>query len=828
LICQTPNEPQYSIVANGTFQDDVRTFGGSCDISGTIVTGRGIAGNKKVAIAYMPPAVSGNCDYLGDAAYIECQDNGDAWIAGGANWPPVINKLTNFGMTGSERAYHDMSACYDYEDSLHIVYVTCGFDPATPGSYYPGIARLYHWSKEYGTSMVASKIQENANPYAHTVNIGKPSISAKHPKYHTGGDSTYMYCIWMQVDSSDQNQAKDQGNADIFGSGSFDGGKTWGKVYNLTGTHSPLCKAGTCVSEVWPSMAENMYNGHLHIEYICDRDAGGAIMDEGTWTENFTMYMRLPEWEIEAGPRGEYKLTEPTHWYHPPIKVLPNQNRTIKFKLFSIGNEDLNYTVTSTHPCVQVSAGGTLAPRDSVEINVLVDGTGACNNTFIAGTVVLSTDEAGGKIEELRVHAIVAKDYYETPRAAETVDTLQNDYAQLYVNAACQEWVKDTLILGDTLYEVFFQGGTIVATTDAGDTLVGRFMGDNDLRAGAQQPLYTVSCEPGWEPHFWLLYTNRIYIEASHLSPPSHLKWWWWEIQKQVKFFKPSAPVEYQHVVIKYIKVKRMDPPGWWPDLTPFTDYEDTYIGMSMDLDCPYDSSGSAGGPEPNLGDESACNKGYYDATNNIAYQVGFGRAGEHPEYNNYHAGMALANGGEAGESEVPYATANIKNNKYLYPTSPWGWKDGELYRIAKGLLGANYIQDPDSIVDRSQVMTARYIPAGTDANKEASFTIIEAWSRNSLAELQSYVATGRSIVAAERPKGYPAKCGDVQGDQIVNVGDVVYLVSYLYRGGPAPVCPSNRGDVNKDGIINVGDVVYLVGFLYRAGPKPICPGIWY
>ncbi|MGB2988508.1 MAG: hypothetical protein WBC98_00985, partial [Candidatus Zixiibacteriota bacterium] len=59
-------------------------------------------------------------------------------------------------------------------------------------------------------------------------------------------------------------------------------------------------------------------------------------------------------------------------------------------------------------------------------------------------------------------------------------------------------------------------------------------------------------------------------------------------------------------------------------------------------------------------------------------------------------------------------------------------------------------------------------------------------------------------------------------------VGDVVYLVSYLYKGGPKPYCPTARGDVNDDGVINVGDVVYLVSFLYKGGPEPKCPGIWY
>jgi hypothetical protein len=65
--------------------------------------------------------------------------------------------------------------------------------------------------------------------------------------------------------------------------------------------------------------------------------------------------------------------------------------------------------------------------------------------------------------------------------------------------------------------------------------------------------------------------------------------------------------------------------------------------------------------------------------------------------------------------------------------------------------------------------------------------------------------------------------CGDVNGDEIVNVGDVVYLVSYLYKGGPPPD-PLWVGDVNSDDITNVGDVVYLISYLYKGGPLPCEP----
>ena len=63
---------------------------------------------------------------------------------------------------------------------------------------------------------------------------------------------------------------------------------------------------------------------------------------------------------------------------------------------------------------------------------------------------------------------------------------------------------------------------------------------------------------------------------------------------------------------------------------------------------------------------------------------------------------------------------------------------------------------------------------------------------------------------------------GDLNADGIVNVGDVVYLVNYLYRGGSEP-CPVEAGDVTCDGIVNVGDIVFLVNYLYRGGAPPAC-----
>jgi hypothetical protein len=63
---------------------------------------------------------------------------------------------------------------------------------------------------------------------------------------------------------------------------------------------------------------------------------------------------------------------------------------------------------------------------------------------------------------------------------------------------------------------------------------------------------------------------------------------------------------------------------------------------------------------------------------------------------------------------------------------------------------------------------------------------------------------------------------GDLTGDGVKDVGDVVYLVNYLFRNGPPPD-PWEVGDVNCDGRADVGNVVYLINYLYNYGQAPCC-----
>jgi hypothetical protein len=80
---------------------------------------------------------------------------------------------------------------------------------------------------------------------------------------------------------------------------------------------------------------------------------------------------------------------------------------------------------------------------------------------------------------------------------------------------------------------------------------------------------------------------------------------------------------------------------------------------------------------------------------------------------------------------------------------------------------------------------------------------------------------TGEKRFIFHAKEGYV--CGDANGDQAANVGDAVYLINFVFKGG-APPNPSPAGDANCDGSANVADAVYLINFVFKAGPSPCCP----
>jgi hypothetical protein len=65
-----------------------------------------------------------------------------------------------------------------------------------------------------------------------------------------------------------------------------------------------------------------------------------------------------------------------------------------------------------------------------------------------------------------------------------------------------------------------------------------------------------------------------------------------------------------------------------------------------------------------------------------------------------------------------------------------------------------------------------------------------------------------------------PYVCGDVDDSGDVDIDDVVYLINYIFAGGPPPD-PYESGDANCAGGVDIDDVVWLIAYIFSGGNAP-------
>ncbi len=58
---------------------------------------------------------------------------------------------------------------------------------------------------------------------------------------------------------------------------------------------------------------------------------------------------------------------------------------------------------------------------------------------------------------------------------------------------------------------------------------------------------------------------------------------------------------------------------------------------------------------------------------------------------------------------------------------------------------------------------------------------------------------------------------GDADGNGIITISDAVFVINYIFGGGPTPC----NGDANCDCIITISDAVFLINYIFGGGPAP-------
>jgi len=68
----------------------------------------------------------------------------------------------------------------------------------------------------------------------------------------------------------------------------------------------------------------------------------------------------------------------------------------------------------------------------------------------------------------------------------------------------------------------------------------------------------------------------------------------------------------------------------------------------------------------------------------------------------------------------------------------------------------------------------------------------------------------------------FQKRCGDLDGNGIINILDIIDLVNYKFKGGPAPE-DLGVADCDGNGSLNVLDIVMMVNYKFKGGTRPVC-----
>jgi len=160
--------------------------------------------------------------------------------------------------------------------------------------------------------------------------------------------------------------------------------------------------------------------------------------------------------------------------------------------------------------------------------------------------------------------------------------------------------------------------------------------------------------------------------------------------------------------------------------------------------------------------------------------------------------------------------------------------------------MGLNLTLEPNAVHLESNTLDSAVVFATTDdfhtyrvaGNQDSAYLYIDGVLRTvapNIGDTGSLIAWGSinddekseadwDYIRINNSEWASPICGDANNDGWVDIADGVYLINYIFEGGPAPIDLYNS-DVNNDGAVNVGDVVYLVNAIFRFGPLPDCGG---
>ncbi|MEZ5358099.1 MAG: dockerin type I repeat-containing protein [Candidatus Zixiibacteriota bacterium] len=805
--------------------------------------------SDKVAIAWIAP-----CEWYRpdeelqapelDVYYAESFVQGADWVS--ASPGPSISHEIELGtlsggnasnyekpgsLAGLEFAYNEVKGLYDQNGELHLIWNTRRF--FNDYSTYQRFCSVQHWSQSAGIRTVYStpylRTRENdtcvfpgtnrkdaaylslaecanGNIYAAFTLFAPPEL------YYDGFEGPYYGspCVQYDISSDDKNAV-----GYLYMAVSDNGGLYWDRPRQITDNPFPIngcsnCMCGfpQCHSEEYMSMTR-----YSRTE-TCGENTGLDVLDiffiddlaPGPLTANALKYNPVV-WTTTPCRNMSYEFNcvqdnvgEGLGLCYPANPIFVSNvhpTTTFDYKLYP-GLLEYNYAIEIEYTIGEdwltpSSTSGIVAVDDTAEVELLFSTpSGAIPGVVWEAVMsVYAWNESDSCRKDIPVclwYAIVDPEMDEV--LATTCKQLKiNNCGNAGMNKA--NYTLDYIDDCDTFSaytdpELYLYLSTpLVGRIENGDTLLFHMYHSYWTAESGFWPVASIEIDSISDPN---MTTARTEFETRDGS-----------IGCILEYYVPTHPDTCEGMVQRYRFYNNTD-----AELT------NVVLGCLFDWDVPSDSG---------MDNTSA-----FDVGQKTIWQQGY-------EYDNVTNGDCgqLENDRFAGISSlnfIPQNAQTIDNATYVYTSGPYGTDaplpPGPMYQLMAGEEGYStyHSSHPDSMaVDLSTLITFDAVSLGV----------------GDTLEYVQIIATGKSGQAGfgadldnlrEWATRWEVDCcvvpGDANYDGVFNIGDAVYLIGYIFKGGPQPPC-LNAADANRDCSINIGDAVYMISNIFKGGPPPQC-----
>ena len=757
--------------------------------------------NQKVTVVWLQS--SGSSYTQNELMYLESTNNGNDWMLAGNMGTPV--QITNYAAGGYvDRAWPDIAAVYDYNGVLHVVWTTYK-------STDQNDVDLWHWSSTAGIRKVASATATDVVvPGVWNLLIAKPTLGVGCKV----GDAAYNYLYVTYTKFRDGDiSANGYANGDIYLKVSANGGLTWGPEINLTNTSTNGCAAGTCRSENWASIAERV-DDYLYVQYIYDRDAGAAPYGEGYTTYNPVQYLKVPRPLVP----GISSLTIAPEQNELNVPVSANISATFYIDMDATTINDSTFIVNAR------SSG---KHQGSVSYDSL-------NRT---ATFNPSSDFKPGEL----VTAILTKDMKSSQGVPPCTNCVWSFTTAVHDGAGIY-WPRTNYSVGDRPHDILAadfdnDGDLDLATPNEYSDTISILLNNGDGTFAPQTryqvgdlPLRVCAADLNGDGHLDLVTANYLGNNISVLLNNGD-----GTFATQVLYPVGTNPrsvfaadfdgdgdldLTTANDGSNNISVLLNNGNGSFASHSVYSTANTPYYVHAADLD----GDGDLDIATANL------------ASNNISILFNYGNAtfSTHSDYATSNRPYYIYAADFDNDGDLDLATPNdvsdnvsilLNNgNGTFAPQTVYSAGDNPLCAFPADLNGdgnldlvtANSLSDNISILLNNG--SGSFTPDTVYAVGDYPYAVFAAdLDGNGYLDLITANHDSDSItVLLNLP------CGDVNADRKITVSDVVYLINYLFKGGPAPVA-MKCADANGDGKVTVSDVVYLINYLFKGGPAPAC-----